>query len=168
MGSTELLSFIPMLLYGIGLAELFSQWRRFFDKEYLYWPYVIMTVVLTEIAIWNVYLFFVKIDQYTVLDYYEYWSILAQPIIFLLAVHAFTPEPGNKDTEGYFKSRMLVIFILIAVYIGLHLLPGVSTEPVMIITRIVTVILCLLIAFTKYVPLIYALGILWIVSLFLR
>jgi len=54
MDSTEYLAFVPLLLYGIALADLFDllgQWRRFFDKEYLYWPYFLTTVMVTELAI---------------------------------------------------------------------------------------------------------------------
>jgi hypothetical protein len=98
MSSGEILAFIPSLLYGIALAELFSQWRRFFQKQYRYWPYVITTVIFTEIAIWNVYLFLVQIQDSTLITYHEYWLFLIQPIVFLMLVHAFTPETELKDT----------------------------------------------------------------------
>jgi hypothetical protein len=30
MDASEYLAFLPLLLYGIALADLFSQWKRFF------------------------------------------------------------------------------------------------------------------------------------------
>ncbi len=170
MNATDLLSFIPLLLYGIALAELFSQWRRFFEKQYMYWPYVLCTVIFTEMAIYNIYLFFVQLDQTTINGYDQYWSILIQPIIFLLAVHAFTPEVENKDTEGYFKNRISVVFLLIAAYIGSHLIPSAThnMDMSMILARVLAIAVCIAIALSRYVPLVYLLGVIWFASLFLR
>ena len=168
MNSAELLSFIPLLLYGIALADLFSQWRRFFDKNLIYWPYVISTIVFTEIAIWNIYLFIEKLQHMSFEGYYDYWIILVQPIIFVLAIHSFTPDPDNKDTEAYFKKRLPVVFTLFAIYIGLHLLPGALDSKEMILTRVIAMILCFSIALTRFLPLVYILGVIWLVSLFYR
>ena len=168
MNAAELLSFIPLLLYGIALADLFSQWRRFFDKNLLYWPYVISTIVFTEIAIWNIYLFIEQLQQLNFEGYYDYWIILVQPIIFVLAIHAFTPDPENQDTEAYFKKRLTIVFVLFAIYIGLHLIPGASDNKEMILTRLFAIFLCLSIALTRYIPLVYILGAIWLVSLFYR
>ncbi len=168
MNSAELLSFIPLLLYGIALADLLSQWRRFFDKDLIYWPYVISTVLFTEIAIWNIYLFIEQLEFLSFEGYYDYWIILVQPIVFVLAIHAFTPDPENKDTEAYFRKRLPVVFTLFAIYIGLHLLPGASDNKQIVLTRVFAMILSLSIALTRYIPLVYILGVIWLVSLFFR
>ena len=168
MNSAELISFIPLLLYGIALADLFSQWRRFFDKNLIYWPYVISTIVFTEIAIWNIYLFIGQLQSLNFESYYDYWIILVQPIIFVLAIHAFTPDPENKDTEAYFRKRLTVVFSLFAIYIGLHMIPGASVGKEIIFTRVFAIFLCLSIALTRFTPLVYILGVLWLVSLFFR
>jgi len=37
MDLTEYMVFLPLLIYGIALADLFSQWKRFFDiKEIMF------------------------------------------------------------------------------------------------------------------------------------
>ena len=168
MNTAEFLSFIPMLLYGIALAELFSQWRRFFEKKYLYWPYVVSTVVFTELAIWNIYLFLSFSNDISTANYFQYWLFLLQPILFLLMVHALTPEAEIKNTEGYFKKRMPVVFGLMALYIASHLIPGLDKVDNMVIPRLVIIALGISIALSKKVFLVYLLGILWFISLFLR
>lgn len=168
MSSGEILAFIPLLLYGIALAELFGQWRRFFEKQYRYWPYVFVTLVFTEIAIWNVYLFLVQIQNSTLITYHEYWLFLIQPIIFLLLVHAFTPDAELKDTETYFKKRIPLVFGLSAIYFALHLTPDFSLSNHAMWIRIIGIIICLIIAVTRNIKAIYAFGILWLLTLFFR
>ena len=53
MEAPEYLAFIPLLFYGIALADLLGQWRRFFDGDYFYLPYFLTTLIFTEVAIWN-------------------------------------------------------------------------------------------------------------------
>jgi hypothetical protein len=168
MSSGEILAFLPSFLYGIALAELFSHWRRFFEKQYRYWPYVMTTVIFTEIAIWNVYLFLVQIQDSTLITYHEYWLFLIQPIVFLMLVHAFTPETELQDTEAYFKKRIPVVFGLTALYIALHMTPAfhVSTEAMWI--RIIAIIICLIIALTRNIKVIYVFAILWLLTLYFR
>ncbi len=168
MSSGEILAFIPSLLYGIALAELFSQWRRFFEKQYRYWPYIIATVIFTEMAIWNVYLFLVQIQDSTLIIYHEYWLFLIQPIIFLLLVHAFTPEAELKDTGTYFKKRIPIVFGLTALYFALHLTPDFDLGNHAMWIRIIGIIICLIIAVTRNIKAIYAFGILWLLSLYFR
>lgn len=168
MDINEYFSFIPLLLYGVALADLFSQWRRFFEKEYVYLPYVLSTVVFTESAIWNIYLFIIDLQGTKFTNYYHYWSFLIQPILFVLIIHAFTPETKNKDTEAYFKNRMRVVFVLFAIYIALHLLPGGTSNQEMLWPRVIGIVFCLVIAFSRYVPLVYAFAIVWFISLFFR
>jgi hypothetical protein len=157
-----------LLIYGIALAELFSQWRRFFEKHYRYWPYVITTVVFIEIAIWNVYLFFLISEDLSEVNYFEYWLFLIQPILFLILVHALTPDPGTKKTEVYFKKRMPVVFGLMGIYIASHLIPGLDSAEMFSIPRLVAIALCVGIALSRKVYLVYLMGILWVISLILR
>lgn len=168
MSSSELFSFIPLLLYGIALAELFSQWRRFFDKQYRYWPYVLTTIIFIEMAIWNVYLFFIISEDIASVSYFEYWLFLLQPIIFLILVHALTPDPEIKDTELYFKKRMPLVFGLMAIYIASHMIPGLDTNANISIARLIAIALCLGIAISRKVFLVYVFGLLWAYSLFIR
>lgn len=168
MSSGEILAFIPSFLYGIALAELFSQWRRFFQKQYRYWPYIITTIIFTEIAIWNVYLFLVQIQDSRLITYHEYWLFLIQPIIFLLLVHAFTPEIKLKDTETYFKKRIPLVFGLSAFYFAFHMTPSFSGSMKEILLRVIAIIICVIIALTRNIKVIYAFGILWFLTLYFR
>ena len=168
MNVSEYLAFIPLLFYGISLAELLSQWRRFFDRDYLYWPYFLTTLVFTETAIWNVYLYLDVAGDLTDVTYYKYWLYLTQPMLFLLIVHALTPEGDNKDTEAYFKQRIPIIFGLMAIFIAWHLIPGFSGPADLKYTRIISVVLCFVVAFTRKISIIYIMGIFWLVSLFFR
>ena len=168
MSIAEQLSFIPLLLYGIAVADLFTHWRRFFHKEYFYIPYVITALVLTELAIWNIYLFMVGSEDLEYGSYYAYWTDLIKPIIFLILVHAFTPEAEDKDTKSYFYVRIPLVFGLLAVYVGLHLLTDFDTSDGMFYARILGVLICGTMAITRYVPLVYAVGVIWVFSLFFR
>jgi len=33
METTEYLAFVPLLIYGIGLADLLGEWKRLFDPK---------------------------------------------------------------------------------------------------------------------------------------
>ena len=160
----EYLAFIPLLLYGLALADLFSQWRRFFESQYMYWPYVVTTFILTEIAIWNIFISMDYLEIYPSVTYHQYWLFLLQPILFLILVHAFTPDKENRDTEGYFRMRMRLVFLLLGIYIGSHLIPTLSANKDIQITRIGAMIICLAIAFSRKIWLVYLLGIYWLVS----
>lgn len=168
MSSGEILSFIPSFLYGIALAELFSQWRRFFEKQYRYWPYIITTLVFTEVAIWNVYLFLVQIQDSTLIAYHEYWLFLVQPIIFVVLVHAFTPEVELTDTEAYFKKRTPIVFGLTAIYLASHLTTDFGIGNTTMWFRIIGIVICLIIAFTRNTKAIYAFAIFWLLTLYFR
>ncbi len=66
------LYFLPLLLYGIALAELFSQWKRFFNPGQIFLPYLLMTIILTETALYNVFIYAKLIDQLIGLNYFNY------------------------------------------------------------------------------------------------
>ena len=168
MSTTEYLAFIPLLIYGIALADLLSQWKRFFDKELMYWPYFLATVMFTEIAIWNVYSYMYIIKDILEIEYFKYWIHLLQPLLFLLTVNALTPDSENKDTEGYFRKRISLIFILMAGFIACHFIPGFGHESGLELPRIIGVGMCLAVAFSRKPSWVYAMAAIWIISLFLR
>ena len=110
MDPAEYLAFVPLLFYGIALADLLGQWRRFFDRSYFYFPYFFTTIMFTESAIWNVYQY---LDIVAILDgvrYAQYWLYLIQPIIFLITVSALTPESNILDTKGHFQEKIPLIY----------------------------------------------------------
>ncbi len=168
MQPSEYLAFIPLLIYGLALADLLGQWRRFFEKDYFYLPYFLVTLIFTEIAIWNVFIYLGVTQQLAGIGYFQYWLYLSQPMLFLITVAALTPETENKETEKYFKKRIPIVFGLMALYIGSHLFSNVGSTPALNVVRVITVVLLLIIATTRRVWLVYVASILWVISLFAR
>jgi len=168
MEAPEYLAFIPLLFYGIALADLLGQWRRFFDRDYFYLPYFLTTLIFTEVAIWNVFIYLEVIGKLEGIRYFHYWLYLLQPMLFLVIVSALTPEPENKDTDLYFQKRMPIVFGLMALYIASHLFASYgSTTPVTVV-RVVSVLLCVVTAVIRKPWLVYVLTAIWVVSLFAR
>jgi uncharacterized membrane protein len=168
MEASEYLAFIPLLIYGIALADLLGQWRRFFDKDYFYLPYFLTTLIFTENAIWSVYGYLEVTSHLEGISYFRYWSHLLQPMLFLVIVSALTPEPEKKDTKTYFIKRMPVVFGLMAVYVGSHFVANYGTMSSINVVRLFAVILCIVMAFSRRASLVYLVTVLWIFSLFAR
>jgi hypothetical protein len=124
MDPAEYLAFVPLLFYGIALAELLGQWRRFFDRDYFHLPYFMTTVVFTELAIWNVYGYLAAVEKLENATYPEYWAYLLQPILFLLTVSALTPDADDRDTKAFFARRIRLIYGLMAAFLCSHFLDG--------------------------------------------
>ncbi len=165
MDSSEYLAFIPLLFYGIALADLLGQWRLFFDSKYFYLPYFVTTLLFTEVAVYNVYSYLEVIQDMVGAGYLKYWSFLIQPILFLLAVNALTPESDNKDTEGYFTQRISIVYGLMAAFIFTHFLSGIGTGLPVTFARVAAIVLCLAIAVTRKKWLIYVTIAIWFLSL---
>ena len=168
MQPSEYLAFIPLLIYGLALADLLGQWRRFFERDYFYLPYFLITLIFTEIAIWNVFIYLGVTQQLAGIGYFQYWLYLSQPMLFLITVAALTPETENKETEAYFKQRIPIVFGLMALYIGSHLFTNVGSTPALNAVRVVTVVLLVIIAVSRRVWLVYVAAILWAISLLAR
>lgn len=168
MQPSEYLAFIPLLIYGLALADLLGQWRRFFDRDYFYLPYFLTTLIFTEVAIWNVFIYLGVTQQLAGISYFQYWLYLLQPMLFLITVAALTPEPENKETEVYFKHRMPIVFGLMALYIGSHLFATYGSTSPLNAVRVVTVVLLVITAASRKVWLVYVASGLWVISLFAR
>ena len=168
MTKVEYLLFIPLLIYGIAIADLLSQWRRMFSVKSRFFPYMILTVILTEVAVYNVFSFLQKIDRLTDVNYAEYWLYLLPPLIFLLAVSALVVEKDEDANKEFFLKRVPVVFSLLAFYIFFHLLPMYAFYDSMWYLRIVLIALALLTAYTKNLNFFYVMALLWAASLFMR
>ena len=166
--TTEYLAFIPLLIYGMSIADLLGQWKRFFDKDHLYWPYFLTTIMFTEIAIWNVYSYMYIIKDIVDIAYFSYWIHLLQPLLFLLTVNALTPELENKDTKGYFEKRISLIFLLMAGFIACHFIPGFGHDQSLDIPRIIGVGLCIVVAILRKPFWVYLMSGIWLISLLVR
>ncbi|MDZ7647852.1 MAG: hypothetical protein U5K54_12080 [Cytophagales bacterium] len=119
MDTTQYFAFVPLLLYGIGLAKLMEEWKRLFKIKEAYLPYTLITIILTETALYNVFIYIDLIDDMMGLDYLGYLSMLVAPFLFLIATNAFTPDK-EANTREYFEEQIPVFFTLMALFVASH------------------------------------------------
>lgn len=158
MAAEEYLSFIPLLLYGISLTELMSQWRRIVVRRNIYWPYIVMTIVITEQAIFSIWVYWDNLHILTEIDYKIYLLYILPPIFFLLATMAFTPDKGEK-TEEYFNSNIVRFSLLYGLFFISHavfIIFDTLTNPEDIV---VAIVLFLIMAITRKPWIAYLFGI---------
>lgn len=167
MRSSEVLAFLPLLIYGIAIAELFSQWKRFINIKKVYIPYAILTVILTEVALYNVYLFSQLVGDINNMSYKSYLLYIVPPFIFMISVYIFTPEKED-DTEVYFKENMPIFFSLISLFVGSHFLFKFDELAIMYIARIVLIIWLLLTGIFRKTWMVYVFVAIWLVLLIKR
>lgn len=163
MDISEYLAFIPLLLYGIGLADLLSQWKRLFQPSEWYLPYSLLTVIFTESAIYNIFIYHNLIGQFTELSYITYLSFLAPPFLFLLTVSVFTPEE-DSNTETYIRENLSLISLLTALFLASHFLHEYKESEWSTWGRFLYISVCLFIALTRKIWPIYVLVVLWAMS----
>jgi hypothetical protein len=167
MQTLEYLAFIPLLMYGLGLADLLSQWRRLFDPEDWYLPYTIFTVILTEIAVYNVFIYYNLLVQLPGQNYFTYLSHLLPPFLFILTTSAFTPEKDAKTKEHFIK-RMPIFFTLLAVLILSHFIFQYNESIYIHIVRLLLVAILILVGFTRKIWPIYIIAVIWLISFLFR
>ena len=169
MESTEYLAFIPLLLYGIALADLLGEWKRFFDPDTRYLPYLLMTLVLTETAVYNVYIYLAIVKQLGSLDYVGYLSFLFPPFAFLMAVNSFTPDKEVVKTKEYFVKRMPIFFSLIAIFVATHFFYFFGeTIRFVLYYRIILILVMLIAGFTRKIWLVYLFAGMWFVTFLIK
>ena len=168
MDPAEYLAFVPLLFYGIALADLLGQWRRFFDRDYFYFPYFLTTIIFTEASVWNVYQYLAVVSHLDGISYAQYWLYLIQPMLLLLTVSALTPESEDSNTKGYFQERLSLVYGLAAIFVSSHFFSGLTSISHLTYTRVALIVLSLMIALTKKIWLIYLTAVVWFVSLLLR
>lgn len=167
MNASEVLATLPLLIYGIAIAELFSQWKRFLRIKHIYLPYAVMTLLLTEIAFYNVFLFAQLVDELKIMSYKSYLLYLLPAVIFMITVYSFTPEKED-DTESYFKENMPVFFTLIALFILSHFFFHFDESLYVMIGRVIIVLWILLIAFFRKIWMVYGFAVLFLLLFLTR
>ena len=167
MQTLEYLGFIPLLMFGLGLADLLSQWKRLFDPKEWYLPYTIFTVILTELAVYNVYTYFNLLAQLPGKSYYIYLLYLLPPFLFLLTTSAFTPEK-EADTKEHFVKRMPIFFTLLGVFILSHFIFNYQESIYIHIARLLIVAILIMVGFTRKMWLVYFIALIWLVSFMFR
>jgi len=167
MDPAEYLAFIPLLIYGIGITDLLSQWKRFFKRKDQDDLYIIITVMLIEVAIYNVFIYLDVVYEMPRHSYLRYLSFLIPPILFQMLVNVFTPDEGSK-TRAYFDRNMRLIFSLWALFVASHFIYTFNEGNTANYLRVGFMIVLIAVAFFKKKWLIYLGVVLWGVSLYIR
>ena len=167
MDVSEYLAFIPLLLYGIGLADLLSEWKRLFDTKEWYLPYALTTIILTETALYNVFIYMHLVEELPGQSYLNYLLYLIPPFLFLMATNVFTPDQ-ESDTREYFIRRMPVFFTLLALFVASHFLFGFDEPALMVVGRIVIFIVIIILGNMRKVWMVYVLTVLWALLFFVK
>jgi hypothetical protein len=166
MQTQDYLAFIPLLLYGIGLADLLAEWKRLFDPKSLFVPYILITIMLTETAVFNVFSYLSVVNTMENIGYIDYLWNLISPFLFLVTVNSFTPDK-EADTKEYFLSRMPIFMGLLAVFVGTHFLYGGEFSK-MGIVRLIFIAFFIAIAYFKKMWMIYLLFLFWLATFILK
>ncbi len=160
---------LPLLLYGLAIADLVNSWRSFFFSERRYWPYIITSLLLLEAAFWN----FFRMNEWMTQDSYQsyllYSRFIITPLVFIIVVAVVTPEQATEDIEAYFKSNMRIIFGCMAVFVALHFLfvPPSEVNLVETIFRLFMISFLITAALLKKPELVYFLFALRLLSYFI-
>ena len=162
MDAAEYLAFLPLLFYGIALSDLVSEWKRFIDWHKLFAPYAILTVVFTESALYNVFIFAEVINDLEGLSYINYIIYLIPSFLFMFMVNIFTPTEG-ADTEEYFRKQRFLVCFLFSAFILSHFLFEFNEFARADIIRIVASALLVFIGLHKKNWSIYLLFVVWLV-----
>ena len=167
MEATEYLAFLPLFIYGIALADLFREWKRFLNLKEIFLPYLIVTIILTETALYNVFAFAGLLENLKGQTYSSYLLYLAPPFLFMLATSFFTPEE-NSDTEGYFMKNMPVFLTFFALFTASHFLYDFNEPTIFIGIRLFSLVYILLTGILRKKWMVYLLGVIWFFSLFVK
>ena len=159
MQPQEYFAILPLLIYGIAIAELISPWRIFFEDKKPYVPFILTGVMMLEVAFYNFYQFFTHLEN-TFQSYYIFLSYLLSPLVFLMAAHVYTPESNdNLNIREYFYKRFKLLMILLAVFVASHFIIEIGAD-LKTGVRFLFIAMLLLAAFTRWIWLVYILLIL--------
>ncbi len=167
MDPVEYLAIIPLLIYGIGLSDLLSQWKRFFNKDDRYPIYIIYTFILTEVAIYNVVIYIDVLNAFAHQTYFQYLGSLVPPILFMIVVHVFTPDEGSRTRE-YVKENASLIFTLMALFVASHYFYPFEGYGWEFYLRIFYVLSLVAVAYFRKEWMMYTLAVAWFAGLLLR
>ncbi|WP_420582675.1 hypothetical protein [Reichenbachiella sp.] len=154
MQPQEYFAILPLLIYGIAIAELVSPWRIFFEDKKPYIPFILTGILMLEVAFHNFYQFFTHLEN-TFQSYYIFLSYLLSPLVFLMATHVYTPESKeNLDVRIYFQKRFKLLMILLSVFVSSHFIIEVGLD-IKTLVRSLFIAIMLVAAYTRWIWLIY-------------
>ena len=156
MQPQEYFAILPLLIYGIAIAELVSPWRIFFEEKKPYIPFIITGLMMLEVAFSNFYQFFTHLEN-TYQSYGIFLSYLFSPLIFLMASHVYTPENKSKlNIRDYFPKKFKLLMILLALFVASHFVYDIGWN-LNTFVRLLFIGILLLAGFTRWIWLVYVL-----------
>lgn len=164
---TQYLAFVPLLIYGMGLTTLMVDWKRIFEPGQIFLPYTLLSLVLSEIAIYNIFIYIRLIAEFKEQNYLSYLTFLIPPTVFYITTNVFTPDTGT-ETKTYFINRMRLFFTLFAIMIASHFLYNIEEAVYATGIRLFFISVLLLIAFLKKTWMSYVVVFLWLISFIVR
>ena len=164
----QALGFVPFLIFGFGITQLLSEWKRLLATKEYFLPYLLFTIMLTEIGIYTVFVYAQLLFKLPDLNYLTYLSYLIPPFLFFMITNVFTPDKGT-DTKEYFIRRMPLFFILLALFFGSQFLFDLNESPVVHFLRLVVIgILIVAGLFYRKIWVTYVLVAIWLIAIIIR
>ena len=144
-----------------------NDWKRIFVVSQIYLPYTLISVVLSEVAVYNIFIYIRLIAEFKEHNYLSYLVYLIPPICFHITTTVFTPDPGS-DTKTYFLERMRLFYFLFALLIASHFLYGLEETQHATIIRMVFILFLIIVSILKKAWLSYLVVFFWLFSFFVR
>lgn len=168
MDVVEYLLFIPLLIYGIALSDLFSQWKRFMEPNSWHLPYLLTLLMVTEIGVYNVFIFFKLSSRLSNIGYFTYWLYLVPPLVFMLMVNFLNFKEDSLDLPKAFSDNIRPVYLLLAIFFSLHLIPQFQFSSEYWPPRVIGSAVCVLYAFKQTKPFYYLVLAAWLYSLVVK
>lgn len=172
MDKSEYLLFIPLLIYGIALSDLFGRWKILLSPKNFYWPYPLTIFLFSESAIYNVFKYYYYSERLVDAHYFTYCAYLLPPIIFMMMSNFLTnniDETKDSRLKFVFTERIKQVFILLAIFMLITALPFYQIDqgrfPYL---KLVAIPFALLYAFSKKTVYFYLLITLWAAGVLLK
>jgi hypothetical protein len=168
MDIVEYLLFVPLLIYGIALSDLFIQWKRFLEPSSWHLPYLLTIVIITDIGVNNVFEFHKLSPQLKNITYFAYWLYVLPPLLFLMLVNILTNTNEAIDMETFFSSKIRIVFLLLAAFIAMHFIPQFKYDQTILLPRLFGIIGCALYAFWHKKVFFYFIVAIWVLAIIKR
>ena len=164
----QALAFIPFLIFGLGITHLLSEWKRLFETKKYFLPYFLFTIMLTEIAVYAIFVYAQLVAKLPELNYFTYLSYLIPPFLFFMVTSVFTPDKGT-DTKEYFIKNMPLFFILFALFFVSQFFYELHESNYLHILRLLAIgILIIAGLFYRRIWITYALVGIWLIGFLIR
>lgn len=168
MDKVEYLYFIPLLLYGIALNDLFVQFKLFLQPKFRYLPYVLTIIIFIEIIIFNVYEYYEFAKGLNTMNYFDYMFYLIPPVLSMMLVTSTVIKEDVENVEAAYDNTIRFTFTLLTLFFGFRLLSAFNVNDSLDIPRIIACILSIAYAITKRKVFFYIMFLLWLIGVVIR